>query len=382
LAVSAEELRRLSNLAVSAALDPERWQVLLDALSHSIGTRVCTQLIGYDDLTKATPLTFTSGYDPHILTLYEEHYADKNPFAARFAECRVGDVITTQQLCPPETLRKTQFYADLLLPLEDIVAGGGAMLALDGDRMFLIGGNMRSKDRDKYEEDWLQLCGHLAPVIRQSLEINRTISGLTFEKWAAEQHRLGSGTAIFVVDTAMQIHYACAEAQKLLASGSFLGSGWDRRLQFRTPEDQGQFAAFVKLQSMGEFNVFRNWQSTDGNGGSWLCRSVGLQLADLDSSPFGAFMNKSVSAVLLAVRPEIGIETFQAHIEKKLGLSPAEAATVLKLADGRTPAEIAEERRISVFTVRNQIKSALSKTGVRRQVDLVRSIEQLRLQGR
>ena len=84
MAVAAEELIRLSNLAVSAALDPGRWQVFLDTLSCSLGTRVCTQLIGYDDLTKATPLTFSSGYDPYILELYDEHYADKNPFAANF----------------------------------------------------------------------------------------------------------------------------------------------------------------------------------------------------------------------------------------------------------------------------------------------------------
>ncbi len=382
LAVRAEDLLRLSNLAVSAALDPGRWQVFLDTLSRSVGTRVCTQLIGYDDLTKATPLTFTSGYDPRILQLYDEHYADKNPFAANFANYKVGDVIATHQLCPPETLRKTQFYADLLLPLEDIVGGGGAMLALDGDRMFLLGGNMRSKDRDKYENDWLQLCAQLAPVIRQSLEINRTISGLTFEKWAAEQHLLGTGSAIFVTDTSLQIHYACAGAQKLLASGSLVGCDWDRRLQFRTQEDQGQFSAFVKLQCMGGFDVFRNWHATDDKGRNWMCRSVGLQLADLDSTPFGAFMNKSISAVLLAVRPDTGSETFLAHVQKKLGLSPAEAATVLKLADGRTPAEIAEDRQISVYTVRNQIKAALSKTGSRRQADLVRSIEHLRLQGR
>jgi DNA-binding CsgD family transcriptional regulator len=381
LAVAAEELIRLSNLAVSAALDPGRWQVFLDTLSCSLGTRVCTQLIGYDDLTKATPLTFSSGYDPYILELYDEHYADKNPFAANFATCKVGDVVSTHQLCRPETLKKTQFYADLLLPLEDITGGGGSMLALDGDRMFLLGGNMRSKDRDKYEDDWLRLCAQLAPVIRQSLEINRTISGLTFEKWAAEQHLMGSGTAIFVIDTAMRIHYACAEAQKLLASGSLVGCGFDRRLHFRSEEDQGRFAGFVQLQSMSGYDVFRNWQATDGRGRNWACRSIGLQLGDLDKTPFGVFMNKAVSAVLLAVRPEAGSDTFLAQMQKKLGLSPAEAATVLKLADGRTPAEIAQDREISIYTVRNQIKAALSKTGSRRQAELVRSIEQLRLQG-
>ncbi len=132
---------------------------------------------------------------------------------------------------------------------------------------------------------------------------------------------------------------------------------------------------------MGGFDVFRNWQATDGRGRNWTCRSIGLQLGDLDKTPFGVFMNKAVSAVLLAVRPEAGSDTFLAQMQKKLGLSPAEAATVLKLADGRTPAEIAQDREISIYTVRNQIKAALSKTGSRRQAELVRSIEQLRLQG-
>jgi len=362
-------------------MKPDLWQQFLDEMGQAVGTRVCTQLIGYDELTKAAPLACSSGYDPEILRLYEGHYADKNPYAANFAKCAVGDVVTTHELCPPDTLKKTSFYADLLLPLEDIHAGGGSMLAFDTDRMFLFGGNMRARDRDKYEQDWLRLCLAMAPVIRQSLEINRTISGLSFEKWAAEQHLLGTGTAIFVVDPTMTIHYACAEAQRLLARGTPVGNGFNRRLHFRSEEAQRQFATLSRLQLKGDRNVFKSWRLSDEQGQGWICRIMGLRLGDLDQPPFGALLPKSISAILLAIKSEASETSIQEKLQETLGLSQTEAQSALMLANGMTLAEIAETRLVSVHTVRNQIKAALSKTGCRRQSDLVRKVEQLRAEG-
>ena len=380
MTVAAQKYMHLSNLAVSAALDPDKWQVFLDELGQVLGTRVCTQLIGYDQLTRAAPLAYSSGYDPRILDLYESHYADKNPFAANFSRCAVGDVISTFQLCPPDRLRKTQFYADLLAPHEDITGGGGAMLAYDADRMFLIGGNMRAKDRDRYEADWLRLCSDLAPVIRQSLEISRTISGLAFEKWAAEQHLLGSGAAVLVVDPALTIHYASSEAEELLSSGTLVQDGLDRRLRFRSDAMHQEFSTFARFQARGEHNIFKNWRLSGQDGQDWTCRTIGVRLADLDRTPFGVFMDKSISAVLVALKRDVNSATLKEQMQRQLGLSQAETVTVLKLADGMTPAEIAEDRQISVYTARNQLKSALSKTGCRRQSDLVRKVEQLRQQ--
>ncbi|MES0808069.1 helix-turn-helix transcriptional regulator [Roseibium sp. SCPC15] len=380
MVVAAEKYIHLTNLAVAAAMDPAKWQRFLDELGRVLGTHICTQLIGYDQLTKAAPLAYSSGYDPAILQLYETHYADKNPFAANFSKCAIGGAISTDELCETSALKKTDFYADLLRPMEDIYGGGGSMLAFDADRMFLIGGNLRATDREKYEQEWLQLCVRLAPVIRQSLEINRTISGLSFEKWAAERHLLGSGTAIFVVDPTMIIHFACAEAHKLLAKGNLVGNVINRRLQFRSEQAHSQFTAFAREHARQNPNVFKNLRLKDDSGQSWSCRAMGVRLGDLDDTPFGAFLTKSISAILLAIKPEESEGTFQEKLQKELGLSPAEASSALLLAEGQTPAEIADSRRVSVYTVRNQVKSALTKSGCRRQSELVRKVEQLRQQ--
>ena len=380
MVVAAEKYIHLTNLAVASAMDPGKWQHFLDELGQVLGTRICTQLIGYDQLTKAAPLAYSSGYDPEILKLYETLYADKNPFAANFSKCAIGGSISTNELCDTELLKKTDFYADLLRPMEDLYGGGGSMLAYDADRMFLIGGNLRAKDREKHEHEWLQLCVRLAPVIRQSLEINRTISGLSFEKWAAERHLLGVGTALFVIDPTMLIHFACSEAQKLLSKGTLVGSMINRRLQFRAERAQNQFSEFVRHLTKESPNAFSNLRLTDETGQGWTFRAMGVRLGDLDDTPFGAFLTKSISAILLAVKPDGNKVSFLEALQTALGLSPVEAACALMLSDGQTPAEIAENRQVSVFTVRNQIKSALAKSGCRRQSELVRKVEQLRLQ--
>jgi DNA-binding CsgD family transcriptional regulator len=57
-----------------------------------------------------------------------------------------------------------------------------------------------------------------------------------------------------------------------------------------------------------------------------------------------------------------------------LGLTPSEGAVVLALARGRSLAEVAAERGISLHTVRTHVKRSLAKAGVRRQADLVRLV--------
>lgn len=60
------------------------------------------------------------------------------------------------------------------------------------------------------------------------------------------------------------------------------------------------------------------------------------------------------------------------------GLTDAEIAIVTGIANGKAPSELAELREVSVHTVRNQLKSAMFKTGARRQADLARMVERAR----
>ena len=79
----------------------------------------------------------------------------------------------------------------------------------------------------------------------------------------------------------------------------------------------------------------------------------------------------SAQAVLLLHDPARRNPALPAQLMEVYGLSPAEAQVAVALADGQSPADIARHRAASINTVRSQLASAMAKTAVSRQADLV-----------
>ena len=66
------------------------------------------------------------------------------------------------------------------------------------------------------------------------------------------------------------------------------------------------------------------------------------------------------------------------RLRRLYGLTPAETDIVIALAGGQSVAQTAKARGTVADTVRSQVKSALAKTGARRQADLVALVNRLR----
>ena len=107
------------------------------------------------------------------------------------------------------------------------------------------------------------------------------------------------------------------------------------------------------------------------------CRIAHLGPDRLDYPPFGILLGSTERCLLVALSGERrgdGGET----VRGRYGLTGGEMNVALHIADGLTPREIAELRDVSIHTVRNQLKSAMSKMDARRQADLVRIVERAR----
>lgn len=72
------------------------------------------------------------------------------------------------------------------------------------------------------------------------------------------------------------------------------------------------------------------------------------------------------------------VGTAAGTLERLFGLTPAEARVAIAICSGRTAAEIAEDQCVTYATVRSQLKSVFSKTGIHRQAELVRQIMAIR----
>ena len=62
------------------------------------------------------------------------------------------------------------------------------------------------------------------------------------------------------------------------------------------------------------------------------------------------------------------------QLEGMFGMTPAEARLTEALVHGQSLQQYADARRVTMSTVRTQLKAATAKTGTRRQADLVRIV--------
>lgn len=70
--------------------------------------------------------------------------------------------------------------------------------------------------------------------------------------------------------------------------------------------------------------------------------------------------------------PDGGMDDVETMVRRLYALTPAEARLVVQLLQGQTLQEIAGELGVSVTTARTHLRSVFSKTGTRRQSELVR----------
>lgn len=108
----------------------------------------------------------TRGYDPVRLREFEEHYGVINPWAEGFASQPVGSVLSTGLMCPDEKLMTTEFYADWVLPQNDLRRGGGGVFGRSDQAVALIGANIEARNGDLLEDQWLELVRLIMPLLR------------------------------------------------------------------------------------------------------------------------------------------------------------------------------------------------------------------------
>jgi DNA-binding CsgD family transcriptional regulator len=122
-------------------------------------------------------------------------------------------------------------------------------------------------------------------------------------------------------------------------------------------------------------------------------RSTALQLHDRDGKPaisaavlplparseWNAMWQRPLA--LLAMNELFGPESISSYsLSQLFGLTPTESKVANWLVTGGSIEEYAERRGVSIETARSQLKSILSKTGMRRQAQLVASLLRLPIQ--
>lgn len=371
--IGMEDVVDLTTQIFAAVVEPTRWQGVMDNIRRVSGG-VRTHLFVHDQRLGRAATEINSGYDPDYVRSFIDYYSGINAWAPVFSSSPTGTVLSGAELCPDDDMVRTEFYNDWIRPQDDLIGGGGAVIWNDPRRTVLFGGNIRRKDRDHLEGDWMKLVAMLSSPLQQAFEISRTLMGDSLEKLALRSNDRGH-PAILVVNDRRQLLYANPVAEALLEAGSVVTCDGSLRVDFTQRSAAMAFAGAIysiRLLDMAHATEF--FAAEPATDARYLCRTARLVQDKATEWSFASLVGTAEPCLLVTLQPLSDDRDPGALLRSQFGLTQGEAVISLALSEGKSPAEIAEDRDVSIHTVRNQIKSAMGKLGVRRQAELVREV--------
>ena len=283
-------------------------------------------------------------------------------------DIKPGVVVRASELVPDDVYRASEFYNDWVRPQDDISAGAGGLILKDRDRLFIFGGNMRARDQEKLEDRWAEIVRLIMPHLQQAFAISRALAGrLTHGRL----HGVPDPSAVLVLDVDARLLDADENALGMLARQEVL-NGQGGRIDFRRPSAvlalRRNLSALKRNEPVND--VFACGH--DEAGASFLCRVIRFVPDEHAAPQFRLGLGVARPSLLMTITQQAASDSTARDLALRYHLTNAEIAIAKGIADGLRPAQIAEERGVSIHTVRDQLKTAMTKTGMRRQSELVR----------
>ncbi|KXU86994.1 hypothetical protein CI15_16685 [Paraburkholderia monticola] len=313
---------------------------------------------------------------------YDEEYASRyvllDPYRASAREVSVeetvrrrGDVRLGHEIVPDASYVKSEFYGDFGRKSSRRYMIGGLISV---SKVIPLGLHRDAASRPFSEEDKRTLS-QLLPHLQRGLQMRARLVPTTSSLGAGALDALPIG--VIVVDREMRILYNNAEAAALLSdSQSGLSSGRPRpgtvtsafRLFARHPDDDAQLCRLVAAASRG-----------GAGGGMQIHARPGVSPGD--STMLSALVCPALRHLSSSTQPNMGTGVVHGaatvltrHLLRPssppvgllidlFGLTRAEAEVAVALAGGVTAEDVARTRRVSLDTVRSQIRTVLRKTG-------------------
>ena len=365
--VSVEDFSGLLDALYSASLDPGQWQSFLTLLSRRTESRLSVFLCAD---TRLGVLCRANGgdhpLDPKDVASYNARYAQSDPFRAPCLSDPRPRIVSSEELLPNDALLESDLYRDLLAP-NDCRFATLAVLTMNIRRLEVIT-IWRSLAQGPMPPDSLRLLELLFPHIRRALDVRQMLGVSEQTAAAAGTVADASATATFLVKCSGELIHANAAGSALLAAGD----AFTTQHGILTPRGDAHRADFRAL--LRKACVRPDGPRPPREQAFGLPQSEDTAALQVIANPIPPDLAARTGAEVLVLvsNPEAERSFPDAVLRDLYRLTAAESDVANGLLMGYSLQEIASLRKVSLGTVRIQLKSILSKTNVTRQSDLVR----------
>jgi DNA-binding CsgD family transcriptional regulator len=354
---TAAQFAELLELIYQASTDAEAWNVLGVHLGNVFQST--TSLFIHNSISKSVVVDMSYGFEESYVESYKQHYVAINPLIPGTLALPSGKVARMFEAVPEEALKQTEYYNEWLVP-QGFRYSVGAYLSLRAPTSMFIAFHRHRYDRD-FSDRSMALFSRLMPHFERALHISGRLNASDTLKGAQFDSLDELGIGVIRLDRQCSAHSVSPKAERLIKQRLGLSLRFGR-LVIDSPDLDRRFRGVVAR--VIDERVAYPVDIPLGTGG----HANGIVIPLHHSS---GILTK-VEAILLIkiqeVRPAPAIEALSTMFR----LTQAEIRLLNALAEGQTISDYSQARELSRNTVKSQLQSLFTKTGVSRQADLVR----------
>jgi DNA-binding CsgD family transcriptional regulator len=369
-----ERAIQLIDRIYEAAIEPDRWQDFVEALSDSLGgSYVAFGLFAAEDPSAGR--AFLVGITPEYRKSFLRQLIQGLPFAAHFGPQSGKRFFELGEFFPEIELTETEFYRDWMAPQKLAPCWPvGCSIYTDGKQpagwcyLCQPAGFAPLGDRD------FALLDLLLPHLERALRIHLTLSSTRSERRALGEVIDRLPTGVLLVDAQRRVVSTNASADAILAQDDgFKVCGEGGPAFAHNPRDNEAFKRALAgvLEADPDEGVRASGFTTISRKSG--ARSYVVMVTPLLDALPGSSSGDAVAAIFIA-DPEAGRVSATQVLETVYQLTHAEAELVRLLSEGCSLEEAAAKRGVTINTARGQLKQVFAKTDTKRQPELVRLV--------
>lgn len=366
-----EQAERIVHQVYEAANNPEYWAAVCDDLSELVGGGAVHVLLASTDTGDEYVNLFTKG-DPEFASEYLRDYASVDFRVPRVMARKLGIFGDEREYVSTRDVRSSPIHQELL-PRYGVHKIGGANMSLDGC-IGWFGISTRSSNAE-FDGTQMSMLGHVSKHLLNALKIAKSQQDFRISRNSAFAGLDLANAAILLFDR-NTLEYANVAAHRLFEGDFFLLH--HNKLVCRRPVENKRLAQFLELAADGR-SVGSVLIRDPEDAASYIVRSH-----DLFPRYVGAGIQKSryrgISILELNLPANCGLDEVMEFCIG-YGVSPSEAKAVHGVLTSTSLAESAENRGISLNTIQQQLKSAMTKMEMNSQKKIFQAFERYRSYG-
>jgi DNA-binding CsgD family transcriptional regulator len=360
--ISNAQLTTLIGSIYDAAEDPGMWSQFLAKLS-GVTNGSCAMVMMHEPKTPKHTIASSWGLDPKALRLYQERYGELDVWARLGRAKPTGYVCASESLSPICELTRTEFYNDFTRPY-DVKHGMFGIVANRSDSLANVS-VFRSAAAGPFSHPELEVLRLITPHVQRASAIHSRLADLQSRALGFENAIDMMQCGVILINKKGTVLTMNRSANRHVSAAKGLRVHVGRLCAVQALESE-------RLTALIDGAV----KTTSGEGHSAggtmvVSRPVGRPLS-LTVAPLRvARRPEEPAAVIFITDPDERTELPGDLLQRGYGLTRAECRLTLLLVEGKSLDEVAAQARVSVLTLRSQLKSVFAKTGVKRQGELI-----------